>query len=76
MPLLGKIAMKAVRGYQIFISPVLSDLGVRCRFYPTCSQYAILALQKNGFLKGTKQIFQRLRRCNKYNLDSCIDYPE
>ncbi|MGZ4929304.1 MAG: membrane protein insertion efficiency factor YidD [Halobacteriota archaeon] len=73
MKLLSKLAIKAVRGYQIFISPNLSS---RCRFYPSCSQYAILAIQKNGFLKGIKQTFQRLRRCNKYNLDSCMDYPE
>ena len=73
MKLLSRLAIKAVRGYQIFISPNLSS---RCRFYPSCSQYAVLAIQKNGFLKGIKQTVHRLRRCNRYNLDSCIDYPE
>lgn len=37
-----------VRGYQLFISPLL---GPRCRFYPTCSQYAVEALQTHGAVK-------------------------
>ncbi len=76
MKLADKAGISLIRFYQVFISPVLFKLGVRCRFYPTCSQYGILAIEKNGLLKGCKQIFRRLRKCNKYNLDSCIDYPD
>ena len=39
-----------IKGYQKFISPLLGD---NCRFYPTCSAYAIEALRVHGALKGT-----------------------
>ena len=64
-----------IRLYQRFLSPRLSRRGVRCRFHPTCSQYAILALEKHGLRKGSRMAWKRLRRCNPYNTDSCIDYP-
>jgi len=76
MKLIDRASLLLIRAYQIFISPILFKLGVRCRFHPTCSQYAVLAIKKNGFPKGYVQIFNRLRRCNKYNLDSCLDYPD
>jgi len=38
-----------IRGYQRFISPLL---GPNCRFSPTCSQYAIIALNRFGLIKG------------------------
>ena len=39
-----------IKGYQKFISPLLGD---NCRFYPTCSAYAIEALRVHGALKGS-----------------------
>lgn len=56
------------------ISPILSR-RVHCRFYPTCSEYAVLSIRKYGLLRGTQKTIRRLRKCNRYNLDSCIDYP-
>ncbi|MGO3869209.1 MAG: membrane protein insertion efficiency factor YidD [Alcaligenes sp.] len=53
-----------VRGYQLFISPLL---GPRCRFYPTCSQYAIQALQAHGPFKGTWLAARRLVRCHPWH---------
>ncbi|ASC92015.1 membrane protein insertion efficiency factor YidD, partial [Alcaligenes faecalis] len=53
-----------VRGYQLFISPLL---GPRCRFYPTCSQYAIQALRTHGPLKGTWLATRRLVRCHPWH---------
>jgi hypothetical protein len=49
--------------------------NILCRFYPTCSQYAILALDKYGFIKGWKLAYLRFKRCTNQNTDSCIDYP-
>ena len=46
-----------------------------CRFYPSCSNYAIKALQKYGFLKGWLLTYRRIKRCVKENTESCIDYP-
>lgn len=70
----SKIATLGIRGYQITISPVLSRF-VRCRFYPTCSEYTLVSVKKYGIVRGGKRAIARLRRCNKYNLDSCMDLP-
>lgn len=53
-----------LRGYQYFISPLL---GQRCRFYPSCSQYAIEALTKCNFFKGCYLIIRRLLRCHPFH---------
>lgn len=50
-----------IRAYKIFISPFL---GGRCRFYPSCSTYAITALQQKGLIKGTILAVWRIVRCN------------
>ena len=63
-----------LRFYKRFLSPVL---GTRlcCRFYPTCSEYAALAVRKHGVVGGTRMTVNRLRRCRPDNLESCIDLP-
>ena len=48
---------------------------ILCRFYPDCSNYGILALKRHGFLKGWLITFERIKRCNSNNTESCIDYP-
>ncbi|WP_178862195.1 membrane protein insertion efficiency factor YidD [Thiomicrorhabdus cannonii] len=53
-----------VRFYQLFISPLL---GPRCRFYPSCSHYAIDALQQHGVLCGTWLAIKRIGRCHPGN---------
>lgn len=72
--MLSKILIFGVRFYQKFISPI-KPKRIKCRFHPTCSQYAIDAIKKYGAIKGTKKTIDRLKRCNPYNRDSCIDYP-
>ena len=59
-----KILITPVRFYQRFISPAFPP---SCRFEPTCSNYAILALQKYGFWKGWKMALNRLGRCKYPN---------
>jgi len=49
--------------------------NIICRFYPTCSNYSIMALKKYGFLKGWILSYKRIKRCNLLNTESCIDYP-
>lgn len=49
-----------IRGYQRFISP---GLGRRCRFKPSCSNYAIEAIQTHGCVKGLLLTAWRLLRC-------------
>lgn len=50
-----------IKGYQWGISPLL---GQRCRFWPSCSQYAIEALHLHGPIKGSVLALKRLGRCN------------
>lgn len=58
-----------IRGYQLFISPLL---GPRCRFYPTCSNYALEAIETHGALKGSWLALRRLLRCHPWG-DGGVD---
>lgn len=58
------LLVKLIRGYQYLISPLL---GQHCRFYPSCSSYAIEALQKHGVLKGSLLAVRRLSRCHPFH---------
>ncbi|ABL98222.1 conserved hypothetical protein [Shewanella amazonensis SB2B] len=55
------LATKLIRGYQIFISPIL---GPKCRFQPTCSHYAIEAIQLHGVIKGSWFAAKRILKCH------------
>ncbi|MEZ5669779.1 MAG: membrane protein insertion efficiency factor YidD [Alphaproteobacteria bacterium] len=56
LPLVG-----LVRGYQLFVSPVLP---MACRFQPTCSNYAIEAITRHGPLRGSWLAARRIARCH------------
>ncbi|HSF26594.1 MAG TPA: membrane protein insertion efficiency factor YidD [Actinomycetes bacterium] len=53
-----------IRVYQKLISPLL---GPRCRFYPSCSSYAVQVLTVHGVIKGSGLAAWRLLRCNPWN---------
>jgi len=63
----------AVRGYQLLIS---SWLPPTCRFYPTCSQYMIQAVERFGPLRGTWMGLRRLARCHPWNTGGYDPLPE
>ncbi len=50
-----------IRGYQLVLGPWL---GGRCRFYPSCSAFALEAVQTHGLLKGTYYALRRMLRCH------------
>ena len=50
--------------YQKFISPLK---GQTCRFYPTCSTYALAAYKNHGFLKGTILTLKRILKCHPFH---------
>ncbi len=60
-----------VRVYQTALSPYL---GGQCRFYPSCSEYAILSIKKDGAFRGTLKSAWRILRCNPLSKGG-IDYP-
>ena len=53
-----------IRGYQLAISPLL---GPRCRFYPSCSHYALEAIESHGALHGSWLSAKRICRCHPFN---------
>lgn len=53
--------LAAIRGYQLFISPLL---GPRCRFLPTCSAYATEAIREHGAFCGGWLALKRILRCH------------
>lgn len=64
-----KVLIKLIKFYQTL--PLHSHSA--CRFYPTCSNYAIEAIEKHGSIKGTYLTIKRLLRCNPFNKKSGID---
>lgn len=61
--ILARVFILFVRGYQITLRPLL---GGHCRFQPTCSDYAIEALNKHGAIKGFIKSVCRIFRCNPF----------
>ncbi|MBQ4086157.1 MAG: membrane protein insertion efficiency factor YidD [Clostridia bacterium] len=59
-----RVLIWLVRGYKRFISPLLPPA---CRFTPTCSEYALEAIQKYGALKGGWMALRRLLRCHPFH---------
>lgn len=57
-------ALVAIRGYQLFVSPFL---GERCKYYPSCSQYAADAVRELGLARGSLLAAWRLLRCNPWS---------
>ena len=53
-----------IKMYQILLSPFF---GQQCRFSPTCSQYALDAINKNGALRGAYYAIRRLLRCHPWH---------
>ncbi len=53
-----------IRAYQLALSPFL---GRRCRFYPSCSAYAMQAIERHGVLKGSWLAVRRIGRCHPWH---------
>ena len=60
----ARVLVVPIRWYQRFISPML---GPRCRFAPSCSQYAVDALRTHGAARGLWLTVRRLARCHPFN---------
>lgn len=60
---MGNVLVALIRAYQVVVSPVL---GANCRFWPTCSQYAIEAIRMHGAVRGVGYAVWRLLRCQPF----------
>jgi len=66
---MNRLLVWLLRAYQLLVSPML---GQNCRFYPSCSQYAVEALQVHGTVRGSWLAARRLCRCHPWN-DGGVD---
>ena len=63
MSIAGRIALGALRGYQLIVSPFF---GPCCRFHPSCSHYAADSIRRHGLLKGAYLTVARILRCHPW----------
>ncbi len=68
-----RLGLVLIRGYQRLLSPIL---GSRCRYYPTCSDYAYEAVNRHGLFKGSWLAARRLGRCNPVGGEGYDPVPE
>jgi putative membrane protein insertion efficiency factor len=66
-----KIVTSCIVLYQKFISPMF---GKTCRFYPSCSEYSILAIKKYGLFIGLLKTLLRIIKCHPLNPGG-VDFP-
>ena len=70
--MINKILMRIIKIYQRYLSPIL---GQNCRFHPTCSQYALEALQAHGTYHGSILALKRIIRCNPWGGSGIDNVP-
>jgi putative membrane protein insertion efficiency factor len=71
--LLSALLVGGIRGYQRFISPLSAP---RCRYYPSCSAYALGAVRTHGPVKGFLLAVWRLLRCNPWSQGGIDHVPD
>lgn len=62
-----KVCIFLLKLYKKIISPFFYAMGVRCKYYPTCSEYMKQAIEKYGVIKGIYLGIKRLLRCNPFS---------
>ena len=67
------ILLLLIKYYQLLISPLL---GNNCRFYPTCSSYALEAIQRHGVIIGSVLTLKRLFKCHPFCEGGIDPVPE
>jgi putative membrane protein insertion efficiency factor len=64
MKAVRRLAILPIRAYQVLLSPMTGD---RCKYYPSCSEYAAQAIRRFGILRGLVLAGWRLLRCNPWS---------
>lgn len=63
----------SIKFYRYFISPTLGNV---CRFYPSCSSYALEAVERHGSIVGTYLTLKRLAKCHPFHEGGIDPVPE
>jgi uncharacterized protein len=61
---MSRLLLAAIRGYRFLLSPWW---GNQCRFTPSCSEFAIHAIQKHGSMRGSWLALRRLSKCHPWH---------
>lgn len=64
MNLVARSLTVLIRGYRRLVSPLF---GAHCRFYPTCSAYALEAVEVHGAIRGSWMAVRRISRCHPWS---------
>ena len=62
--MVGRVLTALVRGYQLVVSPLMP---AACRFHPSCSAYAIEAIERHGAARGSWLAVRRILRCHPFH---------
>ncbi|MEJ6670396.1 MAG: membrane protein insertion efficiency factor YidD [Pseudomonadales bacterium] len=68
-----KLISYMIKAYQYILSPLI---GPRCRFAPTCSQYALESFQKHGLVRGLTLSLKRMGKCHPFHPGGVDEVPE
>lgn len=71
--MIRRLLVLLIRLYQWLVSPLLPPA---CRFYPSCSAYAVTALERHGALRGSYLTVRRLCRCHPFNPGGIDPVPD
>ena len=69
----ARLAVSAIRWYHTTLSP---HLGVRCRFPPSCSVYAMTVIERHGMVRGGWMAARRVARCGPWTKMGTLDPPQ
>lgn len=64
MTAVRRLAVAPIRAYQRILSPLV---GARCKYHPSCSEYAVQAVRERGLLRGSVLAAWRILRCNPWS---------
>jgi uncharacterized protein len=70
--MLKTILIAVIRGYRFALSPWVGNV---CRYWPTCSEYSMLAIERHGALRGGWMMLARLARCHPYSAGGVDSVP-
>ncbi len=62
-----KVIIFLIKLYKKYISNIFHFWGIDCKFYPTCSEYTMQAIQKYGIIKGIYLGIKRILKCNPFS---------
>ncbi len=65
--MMKRIVIFLLRTYKKIVSPIVSKCGIHCRFYPSCSDYMMQAIERYGVAKGVLLGIKRILRCNPFS---------